>query len=46
MLELVLHPVEQAAKLHSEFVKIYPFIDVDGRTSRLLRFCIYKSTLL
>ncbi|KEI35403.1 filamentation induced by cAMP protein Fic [Francisella sp. W12-1067] len=31
-----LHPVEQAAKLHSEFVKIHPFIDGNGRTSRLL----------
>ena len=31
-----LHPVEQAARLHSEFVKIHPFIDGNGRTSRLL----------
>lgn len=31
-----LHPVEQAARIHSEFVKIHPFIDGNGRTSRLL----------
>ena len=31
-----LHPVEQAARMHSEFVKIHPFIDGNGRTSRLL----------
>lgn len=31
-----LHPVERAAKVHSEFVKIHPFIDGNGRTSRLL----------
>jgi Fic family protein len=31
-----LHPVEQAARLHSEFVKIHPFVDGNGRTSRLL----------
>jgi Fic family protein len=31
-----LHPVERAAKLHSLFVKIHPFIDGNGRTARLL----------
>lgn len=31
-----LHPVERAAKVHSEFVKIHPFVDGNGRTSRLL----------
>ena len=31
-----LHPVERAAKLHAEFVKIHPFIDGNGRTARLL----------
>lgn len=31
-----LHPVERAAKVHAEFVKINPFIDGNGRTSRLL----------
>lgn len=30
------HPVERAAKVHAEFVKIHPFIDANGRTSRLL----------
>ncbi|MGF7047893.1 Fic family protein [Paenibacillus sp. DS2015] len=30
------HPVERAAKVHAEFVKIHPFIDGNGRTSRLL----------
>ena len=29
-------PVERAAKVHAEFVKIHPFVDGDGRTSRLL----------
>lgn len=33
---LQLHPVERAAKVHAEFVKIHPFIDGNGRTSRLL----------
>lgn len=32
----VLHPVELAARLHSDFVKIHPFIDGNGRTARLL----------
>lgn len=32
----ILHPVERAALLHSKFVNIHPFIDGNGRTSRLL----------
>lgn len=31
-----LHPVERAAKVHVDFVKIHPFIDGNGRTARLL----------
>ncbi len=31
-----LHPVERAAKVHADFVCIQPFIDGNGRTSRLL----------
>lgn len=31
-----LHPIEFAAWTHAEFVKIHPFIDGNGRTSRLL----------
>lgn len=31
-----LHPVERAARVHGEFVKIHPFADGNGRTSRLL----------
>ncbi|GAE32842.1 Fic family protein, partial [Alkalihalobacillus hemicellulosilyticus] len=31
-----LHPVEKAAILYSKFVNIHPFIDGNGRTSRLL----------
>jgi Fic family protein len=31
-----LHPVERAAKLHLEFVRIHPFVDGNGRTARLL----------
>jgi Fic family protein len=30
------HPVERAALLHIEFVKIHPFVDGNGRTARLL----------
>ena len=30
------HPIVQAALLHGELVKIHPFIDGNGRTSRLL----------
>lgn len=39
-----LHPVKRAAVLHSEFVKIHPFIDGNGRTARLLlNFELMKS---
>ena len=31
-----LHPLERAAKIHADFVGIHPFIDGNGRTSRLL----------
>ncbi|MCK8824874.1 Fic family protein [Fuchsiella alkaliacetigena] len=31
-----LHTVERAAKLHTDFVRIHPFIDGNGRTARLL----------
>jgi Fic family protein len=31
-----LHPVERAARVHTDFVKIHPFVDGNGRTSRLL----------
>jgi Fic family protein len=31
-----LHPIERAAKVHAIFVGINPFIDGNGRTSRLL----------
>ncbi len=33
---LSLHPVERAAHVHANFAKIHPFIDGNGRTSRLL----------
>lgn len=33
---MTLHPVERAARVHSDFVKIHPFADGNGRTSRLL----------
>ncbi len=33
---LSFHPVLRATLLHGEFVKIHPFIDGNGRTSRLL----------
>ncbi|MDE0119816.1 MAG: HsdR family type I site-specific deoxyribonuclease [Bdellovibrionales bacterium] len=32
-----LHPVERAAFLHIDFVKIHPFVDGNGRTSRLIQ---------
>jgi len=31
-----IHPVERAARLHADFVKIHPFVDGNGRTARLL----------
>lgn len=31
-----LNPIELAAWTHAEFVRIHPFIDVNGRTSRLI----------
>lgn len=31
-----LHPIERAARVHVDFVGIHPFIDGNGRTSRLL----------
>lgn len=38
------HPVVRATLLHGEFVKIHPFIDGNGRTSRLLlNFELIKS---
>ena len=33
---LTLHPIERAARVHCDFVKIHPFVDGNGRTSRLL----------
>lgn len=32
----VLHPIELAARVHVDFIGIHPFIDGNGRTSRLL----------
>lgn len=31
-----LHPVERAARVHADFVRIHPFVDGNGRTARLL----------
>jgi Fic family protein len=31
-----LHPVERTARMHSELVKIHPYVDGNGRTSRLI----------
>lgn len=31
-----MHPVERAARVHADFVKIHPFVDGNGRTARLL----------
>ncbi len=31
-----MHPIERAARLHADFVKIHPFVDGNGRTARLL----------
>ncbi len=33
---MALHPVERAARVHGDFVKIHPFVDGNGRTARLL----------
>jgi Fic family protein len=33
---IALHPLERAARVHADFVKIHPFSDGNGRTSRLL----------
>ncbi|WP_395749468.1 Fic family protein [Prosthecobacter sp.] len=33
---MAMHPIERAARVHSDFVKIHPFADGNGRTSRLL----------
>lgn len=30
------HPIIQVALLHGELVKIHPFVDENGRTSRLI----------
>lgn len=37
------HPIIQAALLHGELVKIHPFIDGNGRTSRLLMNLVLMS---
>ena len=31
-----LHPIERAARVHADFVKIHPFVDGNRRTSRVL----------
>ncbi len=42
-----MHPVECAARLHVDFVGIHPFVDGNGRTSRLLmNFELMKSGFL
>lgn len=41
------HPIERAARLHLDFVKIHPFVDGNGRTARLLmNFDLMKSGFL
>jgi Fic family protein len=41
------HPLERAARLHVDFVKIHPFLDGNGRTARLLmNFDLMKSGYL
>ena len=38
------HPIERAALLHGEFVKVHPFVDGNGRTARLfMNFEFIKS---
>ena len=42
-----LHPIERAARLHTDFVNMHPFIDGNGRTARLLmNFELMKSGYL
>ncbi|MFB9279791.1 Fic family protein [Cohnella cellulosilytica] len=42
-----LHPIARAAVIHSEFVKIHPFVDDNGRTARLLlNFELMKTDIL
>jgi Fic family protein len=39
-----LHPIERACRVHVDFVGIHPFVDGNGRTSRLLmNFELMKS---
>lgn len=41
------HPIERAARLHVDFVKIHPFVDGNGRTARLLmNFDLMKAGFL
>jgi len=41
------HPIERAARLHVDFVKVHPFVDGNGRTARLLmNFDLMKSGYL